>query len=104
MLMSQAAISSCVAARPSFGETTVTGLAHPASERSARTSARSRVRILYLAVRRHAPHLDRVVVEDDVRAVLGDETLARRLHRAGRVRRATLDGRGVAVPCPRHPE
>src|SRR5262245_4239392 len=100
MLTSHAAISSAVAALPSFGFST-TGRAQPQSTTNARTSARSRVRILHLAAGAHPPRLDRVVVEDDVRAVLGDEPLARRLHRAGFVRGAALNGRGGAVPHPR---
>src|SRR2546428_59811 len=105
MLMSQPAISAGVAGRPSAGVSRAVVPAQPptAMIRLARANA-SRVDILDLTARLDGPGLDRVVVEDDVCAVLGDQPIASGLEMADVVRRATLEyGRG-AVPLPGDPE
>src|SRR2546425_1172966 len=79
MLMSQPAISAGVAGRPSAGVSRAVVPAQPptAMIRLARANA-SRVDILDLTARLDGPGLDRVVVEDDVCAVLGDQPIASR--------------------------
>src|SRR5262245_41663452 len=101
MLMSHAATSAVVAGRPRFGVSRAAGPAQPPNAMmQLATASVSRVDILDLAIRLHAPGLDRVVVIDRVRAVPRDELAARRLHDAGVVGRATLEHRGRAVPLP----
>src|SRR5580765_7441551 len=115
MLMSQAAISAGVAGWPRFGPSTLRAAAgwprsgpstlraaaQPASAAAASAATTLRVYILHLPVGRHAPRLDRVVVEDDVAAVHGDELVALGLRRPRAVRRAALQHGGCAVPFPR---
>src|SRR2546425_1652268 len=105
MLMSHPAISAGVAARPRFGVSRAAEPAHPVTTTTepTRTSA-LRVNILDLAIRLHAPGLDRVVVVDDVGAVLGDQLIATGLDAAGVIRRATLEHVRGAVPLPGDPE
>src|SRR5580765_4823092 len=102
MLMSQAAISAGVAGWPRSGPSTLRAAAsQPASAAAVSTATTLRVYILHLPVGRHAPRLDRVVVEDDVAAVQGDELVALGLRRPSAVRRAALQHGGCAVPFPR---
>src|SRR6185295_9292435 len=79
-LMSHPAIWAAVAGRPRFGVSTTVARAQPAATTAITATARSRVDMLHLAAGRHAPGLDRVVVEDGVAAVLGDEFIALGLH------------------------
>src|SRR5204863_8291363 len=99
MLISHAAISSGVAARPR------SGLSAPAAQQliaSAEQIARilSRINMLDLAALRHAPARDAVEVVDRARAAIRDQLGACRLDSAGFVRRAALQGRGSAAPAP----
>src|SRR5919108_2165612 len=79
-LMSHPAISADVATRPRFGVSTRVAGAQPTTITASAAHATSRVDMLHLAVRRHAPGLDDVAVEDRVVAVLGDELTALGLH------------------------
>src|SRR5262245_19318235 len=107
-LMSQPATCAGVASRPRFGPSGVAAVtpapAQPPTISASATRARSRVDMLHLAARRHAPGLDAVEVEDRVVAVLGDELLAFRLHGAGVVSGARLEHGRRAVPPPGQPE
>src|SRR5207249_9342084 len=83
MLMSHPAISACVAARPRFGVSRGAVPAQPPKTMThVATASASRVDILDLASRLDAPGLDRMVVVDDVGALLGDQLVARRLDAA----------------------
>src|SRR5262245_44778281 len=107
-LMSQPATCAGVASRPRFGPSGVSAVtpapAQPPTISASATRARSRVDMLHIAARRHAPGLDPVEVEDRVVAVLGDELLALRLHGAGVVGSARLAHGRRPVPSPRQPE
>src|SRR4030095_4994018 len=76
-LISQPAICAGVASRPRLGLSIALGvtlaLAQPPTTSASATQTRSRIDMLHLAVRRHAPSLDAVVMEDGVVAVLGNE-------------------------------
>src|SRR5262245_2885429 len=108
MLTSHPAISACVAGRPRFGVSLVAVAAAPAqpprTTTQIATANASRVDIVDLAGGLHTPGLDRVIVVEDIRAVPGDELVARRLDAAGIVGRAALEHRGRPVPFPRDPE
>src|SRR4029453_7739581 len=91
-LMSQPAICAGVASLPRFGVSSARAAgpptpAQPAKTRAATAVARSRVDMLHLAVRRHAPGLNGVEVEDRVVTVLRDEGRPLGLHRPGVVGR-----------------
>src|SRR5438874_5115181 len=99
-LMSQPAISAAVADRPRFGVSMWLAAPHPAVTNASAAHASSRVDMLHLAARGHAPGLDRVAVKDRTVAVLGDELLALGLDVARIVRGARLQHGGAAVPAP----
>src|SRR5215467_1155476 len=107
-LMSQPAICAGVASRPRFGPSIVVVVtprpAQPPTTSASARATRSRVDMLHLAVRRHAPGLDAVEVKGPVVAVLGDELLALRLHATRVVGGARLEYGRAAVPPPRKPE
>src|SRR3989442_9526190 len=107
-LMSQPAICAGVASRPRFGLSIPLGVmpapAQPPTTRASATQTRSRVDMLHLAVRRHAPGLDAVEVEDRVVAMRGDELVALRLHGPRIVGGARFQHARTSVPFPRHPE
>src|SRR6267143_882234 len=100
--MSQPAIWAAVGARPRFGVSVTVARAHPAATTTTATpaNARSRVDMLDLAVGGHAPGLDRVVVEDGVVAVVGDERVAFGLDGPRVVGGARLQDARAAVPAP----
>src|SRR5215470_15754362 len=105
MLTSHATTSVGVAARPRPGPgvsvTTAAGLAQPASATTQMpTAMRLRVDILHLAVPRHTPGLDGVVVEDGVVAMLGHQLFPRGLYLTGAVRRTALQDGRRALPLP----
>src|SRR3989442_13690794 len=102
--MSHPAICAAVTGWPRFGVSTVVAPAQPPTTSDTSTHARSRVDMLHLAVRLDGPGVDRVVVEDGVGTVLGDEAVALRLDRARVVRRAGLQHGRAAVPLPGHAE
>src|SRR5438094_10180665 len=109
MLMSQPAICAGVAVWPRFG-LSVTGalvtvaLAQPTSASATAAHARSRVDMLHLPVRLDGPRLDRVVMEDGIVPVLGDELVALGLYGAGAVGRARFHDHRAPTPLPRHAE
>src|SRR5882724_9533536 len=92
-LMSQPEISAGVAGRPRFGVWAAVAAAQPTATNAIAPHASSRIDMLHLAARRHAPGLDRVAVEDGVVAVLRDELLALGLPGAGVVGGARLQDR-----------
>src|SRR5262250_343830 len=104
MLMSHPAMSAGVTIRPRSGVSRCAAGAQPASSTMETTASALGEDMLHLAVRRDAPGHDAVVVEDDVAAVVGEDLVASRLHRAGIVRRARLQDRRLSVPSPRVPK
>src|SRR5262245_63046863 len=123
MLISHAATSSTEARRPRSGPRIATApsgaapcdrmagrsgagpgapgvAARPASTAAARVAARLRVDILHLALRRHLPCLDRVVVVGGVAAVRGDARIALGLGDSGVIGGAALENGRGAVPPP----
>src|SRR3982075_1873328 len=100
MLMSQAAISSGVAARPRSGLCApTTPQLSPSS--AAVSSQRSCIDMLDLPIWRHAPARHAVEMIDAVGAAARDQLGTRRLHITARVDRAALQHGGAAVPAPR---
>src|SRR5262245_5132840 len=105
MLMSIAAISAGVAGWPRLRLSAANAFADHASARAtAVTAFRLRVHIRHLAVRRHAPGLDGVVVIRDVEPLVSDELAALGLHGAALIGGPTLEHGRRAVPAPGHAE
>src|SRR5439155_22668387 len=74
-LISHPAICAAVTGWPRFGVSTVVVPAQPPTTSDTSTHGRSRVDMLHLAVGLDGPGVDRVVVEDGVGIVLGDEAV-----------------------------
>src|SRR5262249_2080573 len=104
MLMSHPAIWAGVAVRPRFGVSVTVAPAQPMSASATAAHARSRVDMLHLPVRLYGPRLDRVVMEDGVVAVVGDELVALGLDGARVVGRARFQDRRASTPLPGHAE
>src|SRR5215471_14321348 len=108
-LMSHAAISAEVAGRPRLGPAfspagIPPAVAHPASRTAAAAAVRLGVDILHLAVGRHTPGLNRVVMEDGIGPVLSDQRVALGLDRSRFIAGAALEDSGPSAPDPRDPK
>src|SRR5258706_7704629 len=102
MLMSHAAMSAADTGTPRCGPCCATAQALASS--AIATATALHVDIADLPRCRDVPALDRVVVVPVIRAAVGDELRARRLHVARLVRRAAHQHARAAVPAPRQPE
>src|ERR1700704_4935878 len=100
MLMSQAAISSGVAARPRSGLCAPT-TPQPSPSSAAASSQRSCIDMLDLPIWRHVPARHPVEMIDAVGAAARDQLRARRLDITAGGGRAALRHGGAAVPAPR---
>src|SRR2546427_3865384 len=100
MLMSHAAISSGVAARPRFGPSAANATAEVRAKPEAAMRIALHVDMLHLALVGNGPGRDGIGVIDRPVAAPGDHLLARRLDVTGLVGGAALQDRRVAVPTP----
>src|SRR6476661_1524958 len=104
MLMSHAAISSCVAARPRFGLSAANATPEAMAKPEVAMRRALRVDMLHLAFVGNRPGRNGIGVEDRPGPALGDHLLARRLDVAGVIDRAALQDGRATVPAPRHAE
>src|SRR3954463_1549881 len=104
MLMSHAAISSGVAARPRFGLSAANAAAEATARPEAAIRRALRVDMLHLAFVGNCPGRNGVGVIDRSVAARGDHLLTRGLQITGVVGRAALQDGRPTIPAPRHAE